>query len=280
MKGRAFPPKIVIFTPFLLICSLSACDWGQNGTKLCKNNPELCADLHEDAWCWQEKSQLIDARYASTQTPLPEGKTLYLELLALESYNRCIEVASGVQHVINTERTHERAKAFSDSANTLSQLQQKTRNSDALFIAYYHWARFGDAVARDKVLTAASDGRLNDALLLGAVGAYYEKFDPERSRDFYFRAMSRASDADLDPNWLLGIARTASAQRQYRKAYLFTRANVILADHKVKEDQMLLILHGDTDDIEQLDTLAQALADTLADGEYATSLLRAQVEKF
>ncbi|MCL2914083.1 DUF2989 domain-containing protein [Shewanella corallii] len=280
MKGRTNPSKLVIFTPFLLIFALNGCDWGKNGTHLCKNNPELCDDLHQDAWCWQEKSTLIDKRYASKLKEGPEGKLLYQQILALEDYNRCIEVASGVQHVINTQRTHERAKAFSDSARTLTELQQQTKNSDDLFLAYYHWARFSDDKARDKVLKAAENDRISDPELLGSVAAYYEKFNFDKSREMYFTAMARADETNVDPNWLLGLARIANAHRAYPEAYLFTRANVILADHEVDEDEMLRMLHGEADNIDELDDIAEDLADALEDGEYGTSSLRSRLENF
>lgn len=280
MDGRVLPSKLVIFTPFLLISTLMGCDWGKNGTELCKNNPDLCADLHQDAWCWKEKSALIDARYATKQGQLPEGKTLYQQILKQEDYNRCIEIASGVQHVINTHRTQERSKAFSDGAATLRQLQQDTKDSKDNFLAYYHWARFSDNAARDTVLKAADRGELVDPELLGAVAAYYEKFNFEKSREYYFRALAAADEETIDPNWLLGIARTASNQGEYEKAYLFTRANVILAEHIVDEDEMLRMLHGEVANIDKLDALAEDLADTLSDGEYGASSLRSELENF
>ena len=58
-----------------------------------------------------QKTKLIQNRY-ELKHQNPTGKQLYLQLTYLEDYSRCIELASGVQHIIHTNRTADRAKSL------------------------------------------------------------------------------------------------------------------------------------------------------------------------
>ena len=280
MNGCLKRWKLVIFTTILPLITLVGCDWGKSGTELCNNNPELCADLHRDGWCWKEKNDLIDKRYASKTQTFGNGKYLYREMLSLEAYGRCIEISTTVRHVIGKSRRHDRAKAFTSSFHALSKLQQQTKNSDALFLAFYHWTKLRNMRARTKVLGAIENGTVDDAELLGAVATYYEKFNLHKSKEIYFDALIKSDEDTVEPDWLLGIARSAKASGAYREAYVLIRANVLLTEHTADEEAMDRLLHGQTHDIDELEHMASELADDIEDGDYKRSKLRSKLENF
>ena len=79
--------NLVIITSFSFISAflgLLGCENDRNSDVICKNNPEICADLHKDGWCLAEKTKLIQNRYELKDIENPTGKQLYLQLTYLE----------------------------------------------------------------------------------------------------------------------------------------------------------------------------------------------------
>lgn len=181
--------NFVIITSFISLfafSSLIGCDYGANTTTICKNNPEICADLHRDSWCRFEKGDLIRKRYLLKQTESPTGKQIYKHLLNLEKYNQCIELASGVQHILHPERTNDRMRAFGLSSQSLAELQATTKPSKDLYLSFYHWTRFSDQQAQQRVLNAEAAGEITETFILAQLASYYQKSDLEKRSCFIF----------------------------------------------------------------------------------------------
>lgn len=266
--------NLVIITSFSLGMSflgLFGCDNNRNISTICKNNPEICADLHKDSWCLAEKTQLIRDRYTLKDTSSPTGKQLYLQLTYIEDYSRCIELAAGVQHIIHTNRTADRARAFRLSTENLTQLQDQTRERQDPFMSYYQWTRFGDTTALNRLLEQENASDVTDPFLLAQVATYYSNRNAIKAQQLYLKVLAEIQYDDFDVNWLLGLASTYLQQQAFDKAYMLTKANLLLTQQKYSEEKMLALIGGNKTLATELDLKALAFIDGLKKGYYSTS---------
>ena len=273
--------NLVIITSFSLGMSflgLIGCDNGRNIQSICKNNPEICADLHKDSWCLAEKTKIIQNRYALKDSEVTTGKQLYIQLTNLEDYSRCIELASGVQHIIHTERTADRARAFRLSNQNLSLLQEQTRERQDPFMSYYQWTRFGDTDALARFLALENTGEITDPFLLAQVATYYSNRNAIKAQQLYLKVFAEIPFDDFDVNWLLGLASTYRQTQQLDKAYMLTKANLLLTQQKYSEQKMIALLGGDKLLAAELDLKAQTLIDSLKNDSYPLSLVKTWLE--
>lgn len=257
---------------------LFGCDNSRNITTICKNNPEICTDLHKDSWCMAEKTTLIQNRFDLKDNPNPTGKQLYLQLTYLEDYSRCIELASGVQHIIHTDRTADRAKAFRLSNENLSLLQEQTRERQDPFMFYYQWTRFGDTAALDRLLDLENAGEVTDPFILAQVAAYYSKRNAIKAQQLYLNVFATIQYDDFDADWLLGLASTYRQTQALEKTYMLTKANLLLTQQKYSEDKMLALIGGNKSLAAKLNGDAENLIDSLKSGKYPTSTVRYWLE--
>lgn len=262
------------FISFIAISALFGCENDVNTGTICKNNPELCSDLHKDSWCRYEKADLIKKRYTLKHTPSPTGEQLYRHLINLEKYGKCIELAAGVQHIQHPERTNDRIRAFGLSAQSLAQLQETTKDSTDLYLAYYHWTRFNDEKAQAVVLNAEKKQQVNDIQLLARIASYYQKFDAKKAQEVYLHVFDLSNEDNFNPDWLLGLANTFQKTNDLELTYLLSRANVLMTENKVSEQKMLRLIKNDEAIKSVLDDQAEDLVDELNSGDFKTSSFR------
>ncbi|WP_100143601.1 DUF2989 domain-containing protein [Shewanella carassii] len=268
---RILTRNLVIITSFILFSGVTGCDNRPNPATICKNNPELCDDLHKDSWCRREKTNLITQRYQVKNTAEPSGEQIYHLLVNLENYNRCVGLASGVQHILNPERTNDRARAFGLSAQSLSELQASTKGSNDIHIAFYHWAHLGDDAALKVLLEAEKQQQLDSPEILAGLAGYYLKFDATKAKQLYLKVLARSTEENFDPDWLLGLASAFRQLQDMEQAYLLSRANLLLTDNPVDEVQLKAMIGNDNQLSTHLDQQASNLAEVLKSGDYLDS---------
>ena len=270
---------ITSFVSFIAFLSLSGCEKQPDTSTICKNNPELCSDLHADSWCRYEKGDLIRKRYKLKFTESPSGKQIYQQLLNLEKYNQCIELAAGVQHILHPERTNDRVRAFGLSAQSLSQLQDTTKNSQDLYLAFYHWTRFNDMDAQKIVLAAYKAHQIDDILLLSQVASYFQKFDAYQSNLIYLEVLDISDEDDFNPDWLLGLSNNYQKLNDLELTYLLSRANILMTKQDVSEEKMLALIYGDKTLQRFLDRQAEELVEVLEDGAFSSSAIKTLLQR-
>ncbi len=258
---------------------LFGCDKAQNADVICKNNPEICADLNKDGWCQGEKNNLILQRFEIKDLKHPTGKQVYQQLTYLEDYSKCIEVASGVQQIVHTHRTADRARAYTLSTENLNQLQTESMEYQDPFMSYYQWTRFNDTSALNRLLKQEDAGEVTDPFLLGQIATYYSSRNSLKSQHLYLRVLSEIHYDDFDPSWLLGLAASFKQNQVLDKTYMLTKANILLTQQKYSQDKMLALISGNKSMAKTLDDYAQDLVDTLRRGSYANSDVRAWLER-
>ncbi|NKF51477.1 DUF2989 domain-containing protein [Shewanella sp. WXL01] len=254
-----------------LFFGLFGCENDRNSDQICKNNPQLCADLHRDSWCRYEKGDLIRHRYQLMNSPTPSGKQLFDLLIHLEDYSNCIELAAGVEHILHPERTQDRKRAFAVSTQTLAELREYTKDNPDLHLAYYRWLRFNDFPSLQIVLDQFEQGLVNDNQIKASLASHFVRIDQAKSKALYLELLSVDDPDGFNTDWLLGLASVYQRLQDFENAYLFTKANILMTDNKADERQLLGFINGNKQLANQLDTQAQALVDSIESGNFATS---------
>ena len=267
--------NLVIITSFSFISAflgLLGCENDRNSDVICKNNPELCADLHQDSWCRFEKGDLVRHRLVLKQAETPSGQQLFQQLIYLENYSNCIELAAGVQHILNPERTQDRERAYAVSTQTLNELQEYTKDNPDIYLAYYRWLRFNDKASQDIVLAAYQAGNVAEPQILSQLAAYYVRVSPLEAKRIYRDLFTKTSFDKFNSDWLLGLASVFQQQQNFEYVYLFTKANTLLTENQVDEKQLFGLIGGNQVLAQQLDLQAQTLISDLKSGNFANSV--------
>ncbi|MCL1144439.1 DUF2989 domain-containing protein [Shewanella marinintestina] len=271
-----------MITSFLVIpafLGLLGCEDPSNTQTICNKNPELCADLHKDSWCRFEKGDLIRNRFKLKNTLEPTGKLIFDQLVHLEQYNKCVELAAGVQHILHPERTNDRARAFGLSSQTLAELQQTTKGSLDPHLAFYHWSRFNDKQAEAALFAAEKAGEIVDIDLKAELATYYLRIQPAKSKRLYAEVLSLSNSDNFQPDWLLALATLYRNENNQQINYLLSKTNIILTQAKYSEKQMLALINGNKDLQIKLDQDATELALQLKSGNYQQSKLKMLLEQ-
>ncbi|MGS0827831.1 DUF2989 domain-containing protein [Shewanella sp. 0m-8] len=274
--------NFVMFTSFLGISAflgLFGCEGPTNTQVICNKNPELCADLHKDSWCRFEKGDLIRNRFKLKGTPEPSGKLVYEQLLYLERYNKCVELAAGVQHILHPERTNDRARAFGLSSQSLAELEATTKGSNDPHLAYYHWSRFNDPQAERILFAAEERGAITDIVLKAELASYYLRINQAKSKQLYTEVLDGSTEENFNPDWLLALATLYRQENQLEIDYWLSKTNIELTEANFSEEQMLALLKGDKRLQRKLDKYALILADQLQSGSYQKSKLKKLLDK-
>ncbi|MGI2170907.1 DUF2989 domain-containing protein [Shewanella sp. MF05960] len=267
--------NFVLITSFTIIGAffgLFGCDNDRNSNLICKNNPELCSDLHKDSWCRFEKADLIRHRYLLKQHSSPTGKELYQQLIYLETYSKCIELAAGVQHKLNTDRTRDRERAFAVSTQTLAELQESTQHNNDLYLAYYRWIRFNEQAGLEIVEQAYQQGQLDDPEIIGQLASHYVRFAPNDAKALYLQLLGTTDASLINPDWFLALASIYKQQQDHDKEYLLTRAYLLISQSQADETQLLAIIKGDKPLAQTLDNQAKDLVAAVLNEQFANSV--------
>lgn len=267
--------NLVIITSFIFFIGflgLLGCENDRNSDVICKKNPEICADLHQDSWCRFEKADLIRHRLQLKQTENPTGQQLYQQLIHLEDYSHCVELAAGVQHILNPQRTQERIRAYAVSTQTLNELREYTKDNPDIYLAYYRWIRFNDKPSQDIVIEHYQNGAIDDPEILNQLAAYYVRVSPLDAKRIYRYLFTSVPADQFNPDWLLGLASVFQQQQNFEYVYLFTKANSLMTDNQIDPKQLNALINGNTELSTVLDAQAQALIIDIKSVNFANSI--------
>ncbi|WP_417762544.1 DUF2989 domain-containing protein [Shewanella sp.] len=265
-----------LITSFCFISLLQGCDRLSPTERICKNNPEICEDLHTDGWCKVERANLVSNRLAvksaqEQQQEQQQDKLLYNLLLNLEAYNKCIGLAAGVQHVNNPIRTSVRARAYGLSSQSLAELQASVSDAKTPYLSFYQWTHRSNEQGLHRLLEAEKQGQISDPQILTALAVHYLKVQPEKALSLYIAALEQVSPEQFQPDWLLGTATAFHYLGYAEERYLFEKANLLLTGRNANQQQMSASVGGNPALVKQLDEQAEDLVDTIKDGDFRSS---------
>lgn len=206
--------------------------WGDDIGSICKDSPELCADLHQIGDCRFKRTTMIRARYYDKIAPSEINKR---ELLTqLDEYESCLELTLFLQFTRNKERKQQRLDNYLKTQALMREQLEKSKGTQDPMLAYYLWTRHQDLQARNVFLAAAKDNKVTDTRLLFKLAILNTKDDPQAALDTFYKALRMTTSLDQIPHSSFSTIMTLFYQnKQFEDAYVWA----IISEEEDKEDE-------------------------------------------
>ena len=212
--------------------------------EMCEQYPQLCADLNSDGWCRYQRAALIERRHHEETDPSDEGT--YRLLLAWEHYRDCIQLAAEVQ-TPEHKAAADRMKGYLTSIHELDRLAAETGTSNNPFLLFYHWSRFSQQEALDKLIATDNRGELDNSEIQFHLATYYAKIDTAIAIRKLMHALEILPEqADYLGEILTSLSTLYFRQNNIDKAYVWLKV-AQMADVDDAKPEAILNYHPFTD---------------------------------
>ena len=255
-------PILPAFTALLLI----GCDSGPNFAKLCEENPEICAEFQEDSWCKKERIDVGLANIAHLKNQQDSQK--YQQLIAYESYDKCVTHAVKIEHVKLKEKRTRRIENMMKARDKISTLAEQTARSNHPRLLYFHWTRFLSEPHLEKFLALEGTKALETTESQYDLATYYAKRDQKKTLQLLFKALTLYDNKnEINDDIFKSLSTIFAEKNEFKQAYIWLK---------------VLHLHDPQDRDLSKDTLTRYVAEHKLNAEYldkvATSTLNHVLE--
>ncbi len=263
--------KIVWLSLSLLV--LAGCGPKQQTVaEICKDNPAVCSDLNEDAQCNEQRRDVIFERF--TEGKLPSDKNKYKLLISFEKYSKCIELASGIEHIKLKEKTTSRVNGFLTSLREIKRLTEETVSSDDPNLLQFHWSRHQSQPHLERFLTAEKNQQLETPELQIALASYYMKRDAKKTIDILHHALSLyKADAVVDPEIYTALTTIYYKQKNYQLSLLWALVAEDAGIERIEFARIKTELKEMKIDADPIESLADDTIDSIKQGQFKVPVL-------
>lgn len=262
-----------VFYVLVLSLALGGCDgFGVKSIRdICAQNPQLCEDLNQDAWCLAEKSKIIRNRYLLAQQT-SEQETYEL-MVNFENYRKCISPASKIEYIKDRNKETSRKQGLITAENELTRLKLETENSTHPFLLYYHWSRFNENSALEKLLKLEQQGKLENPDMQVAMASYYIKRDLNKATNVLLHALSLyPAGADVDTDIFRGLSAIYLKTEDFTNAYIWAYVGREFKMENLDLAQIETVLLKQNIKLAPLIDKAETYIDAIEDGNFAAQL--------
>jgi len=179
--------KTTSFCIVLLAFLLFGCDSAPTLSQLCKENPDICNEFHEDSWCKNERVAVGKANIADKNDPKDIHK--FNQLIAYEHYEKCVAHASKIEHKKLKEKKTRRIENLMKARARLDELAQQTVDLPHPRLLYYHWTRFQNEDSLEKFIALEGTDTLETPESQFDLATYYTKVDQNKTLQLLFHAI-------------------------------------------------------------------------------------------
>ncbi|WP_028863005.1 DUF2989 domain-containing protein [Psychromonas aquimarina] len=228
---------IKTFQPALLLGALlltAACNplKSDDLASICKEHPELCADLQQIGDCRYKRTTVIRARYYEKIEP-SEIHTRDL-LNELDEYQSCMELTLSMQFTRNKERKQHRLDNYLQAQKLMNELLIETKGTQDPHLAYYLWTRHQDYEAKEVFLKAANQKGITDIRLLMKLANFNAKEDPQGALNLFYKALNVSNSIeDIPKSAFLSIMTLYFQNKNFEQAYVWA----LLAEEQDDNDE-------------------------------------------
>jgi hypothetical protein len=263
--------KIVWLSLSLLL--LAGCgEEQQTVAKICQDSPTVCSDLNEDSHCNIQRADVVFDRFAERK--LPSDKNKYNLLISFEKYSKCIELASGIEHIKLKEKTTSRVNGFLTSLKEIKRLTEETVSSEDPNLLQYHWSRHQSQPHLDKFLQAEKDKQLETPDLQIALASYYMKRDVKKTINILHHALSLyPAEAVVDPEIYTALTTIYYKQRNYQLSLLWALIAEQAGIERIEFDRIKTELKALKIDADPIEALADETLESIKLGQFKTPQL-------
>lgn len=257
--------KLISLIPLTLV--LVAC--GEKEVtllQLCDSNKQYCDDLWDDSHCKDERRSVIFKRVAEAKLPSDANK--YQLLMEFERYHKCMELASGIEHIKLKEKTTERVKNVLVAQKEIKRLSAETMSSDHPGLAYYHWSREHSDAHLAKFLRAAKAGELTSPDLMFAYGQYWLDRDIDQAIDSMLKALAMYKAGEkIDVDIYTTLTTMYYKKQNFAASYHWALVSKNAGVQRIEFQRILQDLAPQVDKA-KLETLAEQTSLSLAEGHF------------
>ncbi len=242
--------------------------------QLCANTPELrCKNLNiDDGQCRIPRTNLIWHRYEQFKHPSEENQIEEYGIVA--EYRKCLELASQIVPIDQSELKAQRFNALVHSIDELERIVEELKVSEKPETLYFLWSQTGDTQARHKFLQMEGSAKLNTAEMQYALATLYANRDAPKTLTLLNNALSLSNEDNLNPIILKSLASIHQGQGEKKRAYLWAmvakRFGVSVADEK---QMRIMFDFNDPVHYQKLDDLAKSISNNIEQGSYSPDLI-------
>jgi len=253
----------------LISLVLSGCGLKEKSiSQICEETPGICNDLHVIGDCRYNRTSLIRARYNHIQEP--SGKNVKLLLEELDAYKICLAPTLQIAYKRYKDRKQKRLDNYLASQKVIDRLLKDSVGTQDPNLAYYLWTNFNDLQAKKVFLAAASKPNLTDPSILSKLAVYYSADEPQRSLDFYYKALRESKNVEeLPSNIFLQLVSFFFRNHKYEETYIWANIALKTSDDESPPIRLELIVERGylTEETQsELDDKASEYLDALEDG--------------
>lgn len=191
---------------------------------ICKDDPELCSDIHKISDCRYVRTDLIRARYYNKTEPTGINKRNLLK--ELDRYKSCLELTLTMQLTRHVERKQQRIENYLAAKESIKVITKESTGTQDPFLAYYLWLHNQDMQAKQVFIKAATAKEMQDPDILAKLASAYSKTMPNEALKYFFKAM-RVSNSieDLPKTTFLNIMAIYFKKRDFENAFIWAYVN-------------------------------------------------------
>ena len=211
-----------LITIIFILFTITACDSGPSFAQLCEENPEICAEFHEDSWCKRER---IAVGVANIDHKINGGELQkFNQLIAYENYNTCVSHASKIEHIKLKEKQTRRIENMMKARQRIEEIAEQTKNSEHPRLLYFHWTRYLNEHSLEKFLALEGTKELETPESQYELATYYIKRDKDKTLQLLFHALElNTLENPVNPEIFKSLSSIFADKKQPKQSYIWLR---------------------------------------------------------
>lgn len=236
-------------------------------SEICTTKPGICNDLMDDSHCKLERRNVIYSRFDETKVPSDAKK--YRLLLDFEKYSKCMELASGIEHIKLKEKTTQRINSYRVSLAEIKRLSDETLSSDHPGLLYYHWSRHQSNSHLQRFLKAAEQQKFTDPDLQFALASHFLAERSPKAIDAMHQTLTlyKANDR-VDPEVYKTLTTAYYKQKKYIESYHWALVSQAAGVERIEFQLIIKDLDKQAFDHDKIKAIAEQTLAKIEQGEY------------
>lgn len=254
--------------PVLGIFVLGGCGESEISiSELCETKPMICSDLMDDSHCKLERRNVIYSRFDEGKVPSDAKK--YRLLLDFEKYSKCMELATGIEHIKLKERTTQRMDSYRVSLAEIKRLSDETLSSDHPGLLYYHWSRHQSKPHLERFLKVAEQAKFSDPDLQFALASHYLAERNPKAIDAMHQTLTLYKAKDrVDPEIYKTLTTAYYKQRKYVESYHWALVSQAAGVERIEFQLIIKDLDKQAFDHDKIKSIAEQTLAQIELGNY------------
>ena len=253
-----------------LTLGLTACDLKPEFAKLCDDHPEVCQEFKEDSWCKKERVTVGLSHFPSNSKGADVDK--YNQLIAYEEYAKCMDFASQIEHIKLKNKRTVRIENAMLARQRIAEISAQTKNSEHPYLLYFHWSRYIDEQALQKLLQLEGSAAVQTSRAQFYLATHYIKRDLDKTLTLLFHALELHISGEKIENEIFKSISSIFAQKENAKlTYVWLKMAQLNepTDRGIREDVLQTYIDGYGLNAELLDRVAASTLNKIYLGQFS-----------